>query len=267
MTKKVEKRTRLIPSELNNLQQILKLYPEGIVSVVCDTYDFWELVTETVPKLKSEILARNGKFVIRPDSSKKTPVEVLCGDPEAEVGSPEYKGLVELLWEIFGGEINSKGFKQLDPHIGAIYGDSITLEYQMQILYQLRAKGFSSTNIVLGIGSYTYQYVTRDTHGFAFKATAMQLIGEDKWIPIFKDPKTSSTQKKSAKGLLAVVQDAHHVRLVQNCEDNLDLFNSAENLLKPVVFEPFHVIKERVHNHTDTVVNDWFAEDEIKFLA
>jgi nicotinamide phosphoribosyltransferase len=246
---------------------LTEVYPTGIFSYVSDTWDFWNLVTETLPKLKPEIMARAGKFVVRPDSSKKTPVEVLCGDPEAPMDSPEYKGLVELLWEIFGGVINSKGFKQLDPHIGAIYGDSITLEYQAQILYQLRAKGFSSTNIVLGIGSYTYQFVTRDTHGFAFKATAMQLDNVDTWIPIFKDPKTSSTPKKSAKGLLAVVQDAHDVRLVQDCEDNLDLFNSAENLLKPVVFEPFHVIRERVHNHTDRVVNDWFAEDEIKFLA
>jgi len=80
----------------------------------------------------------------------------------------ESKGVIELLWDIFGGTINEQGYKVLDSHIGAIYGDSITPERQVQIYERLAAKKFAATNIVLGIGSFTYQYNTRDTLGLSF---------------------------------------------------------------------------------------------------
>jgi nicotinamide phosphoribosyltransferase len=182
----------------------LELYPDGIVSQVCDGYDFWRFITVILPKFKDQIMSRDGKFVIRPDSSPKTPVEVIIGDPEAPEGTPEHKGLISCLYEIFGGTKNSKGYITLDSHIGAIYGDSITLEYAEAILSGLEKKGFSSDNIVLGIGSYTYQYVTRDTHGIAIKATAVASgRGKDqKWRATYKDPKTDNSGKKSAKGFL-----------------------------------------------------------------
>jgi nicotinamide phosphoribosyltransferase len=188
------------------IQNVINLYPTGIVSAVCDTYDFWHLVTEILPKFKDQIMARDGKLVIRPDSSPKTPVEVIIGDSEAPEGTPEHKGLVQCLYEIFGGTVNSKGYIDLDSHIGAIYGDSITLEYCEAILAGLAAKGFSSNNIVLGIGSYTYQYVTRDTHGIAIKCTAVSSgTSEDRhWRATFKDPKTDNSGKKSAKGFLRI---------------------------------------------------------------
>lgn len=115
--------------------------------------------------------------------------------------TPEMKGAIQCLWETFGGTITDKGYKLLDEHIGLIYGDSITLERQRQILERLAAAGFASGNVVLGIGSYTYNYSTRDTFGFAMKATATVVDGE--LIPLFKDPATASN-KKSAKGLLNV---------------------------------------------------------------
>jgi len=191
-------------SDTAYIQNVLNIYPTGIVSAVCDTYDFWHLVTEILPKFKDQIMSRDGKLVIRPDSSPKTPVEVIIGDSEAPEGTPEHKGLVQCLYEIFGGTTNSKGFIDLDSHIGAIYGDSITLEYCEAILDGLMKKGFSSNNIVLGIGSYTYQYVTRDTHGIAIKCTAVSSgTGEDRhWRATFKDPKTDNSGKKSALGFL-----------------------------------------------------------------
>lgn len=175
----------------------------GIVSIVSDTWDYWTLLTKTLPELKSEIMARNGKVVIRPDSGD--PVKIICGDISASKNSPEYKGSIDILWDIFGGSVNSKGYKQLDSHIGLIYGDSITLERCKEICKQLEAKGFASTNVVFGIGSYTYQYVTRDTFGFAMKATYG--IINDKPVEIFKDPLTDGGVKKSAKGLLRVNSD------------------------------------------------------------
>lgn len=188
---------------------ITELYPSGIVSIVSDTWDFWRVVTEYTVVLKKEILAREGKVVLRPDSGD--PVKIVAGDPEAPVGSPEYKGAIECLWEIFGGTHTDKGYKVLDSHIGLIYGDSITLERAQAILARLEEKGFASTNIVFGVGSYTYQYVTRDNFGFAMKATSGVVNGQRR--DIVKDPKTDSGTKKSAKGLLRVEQQGNSIRL------------------------------------------------------
>lgn len=232
-------------SEIETFERLLNLYPEGILSVVSDTWDLWKVLTEYLPALKDQILERNGKLVIRPDSGD--PVDIICGDAFDEKGKyvgqiksdmlkyydettlSEYKGVIELLWDVFGGTVNDKGFKVLDSHIGAIYGDSITLERAKEICDRLIAKGFATTNIVFGVGSFTYQYNTRDTFGFAMKATygeithyeSDELAGFDfsntrvtekvvEAREIFKDPITDDGTKKSKKGLLKVVQ---HERL------------------------------------------------------
>jgi nicotinamide phosphoribosyltransferase len=67
----------------------------------------------------------------------------------------------------------------------------------------LKRKGFASTNMVMGIGSYTYQHVTRDTDGWAMKATAGETESAG-LVEIYKDPKTDDGTKKSARGLLRV---------------------------------------------------------------
>lgn len=182
---------------------ITEIYPTGIVSIVSDTWDFWQVITEYMPRLKDTIMSRDGRVVVRPDSGD--PVKIICGDPEADPNSPEYKGAYQLLSEIFGTTVNEKGYKVLDTHIGLIYGDSITLERQHQIYSQLEDKGFAATNLVLGIGSYTYQFKSRDSLGFAMKATWCQINGEAK--EIFKNPKTDSGMKKSLKGLLQVYHE------------------------------------------------------------
>lgn len=221
---------------------ITEVYPSGIVSIVSDTWDFWNVVNPDggiVATLKDKILARDGKVVIRPDSGD--PVKIVTGYTEDEIiredgkifvkgvmgddfptifkkqelTELEVKGLIQCLWEIFGGTESSTGYKLLDSHIGAIYGDSITLERAEQICQRLADKGFASTNVVFGIGSFTYQgavtpdaIVTRDTHMFAVKSTYGEVLvdGVRKGVEIFKDPKTDSGMKKSAKGLTAVYE-------------------------------------------------------------
>ena len=189
--------------ERETFDRILGLYPKGIVSVVSDTWDLWHVLTDIVPSLKDKVLARDGKLVIRPDSGN--PVDIICGDPLAPEDSPARKGVVELLWDTFGGMKSDHGYRQLDPHIGCIYGDSITVERATEICARLEQKDFASTNVVLGVGSYTYQYVTRDTFGFAMKATHCTVAGEGR--AIFKKPKTGDGMKNSAKGRLAVLKD------------------------------------------------------------
>lgn len=119
--------------------------------------------------------------------------------------TPEMKGSIQILWDIFGGTVNEAGFKELDSHIGLIYGDSITLDRANHITRRLEKMGFASTNVVFGIGSYTYQCNTRDTFGTAMKATATAVNGE--FFEIYKDPATGDKLKQSAKGLLYVYRD------------------------------------------------------------
>ncbi len=183
----------------------LKEFDKGILSIVSDTFDLWKLITEYVYELKDEILAREGKLVIRPDSGD--PVDIICGNPSISVATInnskfEKKGVIELLWDIFGGTINEQGYKVLDPHIGAIYGDSINLDRQVEIYKKLEAKGFASTNIVLGVGSFTYQWNTRDTLGWAAKGAWFENNGVG--IDIYKEPITDDGTKKSLKGLIQV---------------------------------------------------------------
>lgn len=230
------------------LRLLTKVYPSGIVSVVSDTWDYWKVLTETIPSIKDVIMNREGKLVVRPDSGD--PVKIVTGyfsrdiiinyqrvmdKCSTEIGrynfivdnfgdndairtsdgiylnanlekltEAEVKGSIQILAETFGYTVNSKGYKDLDPHIGLIYGDSITIERCRKICERLKLKGFASTNVVFGIGSYTYQYNTRDTFSIACKATHVIIDGNA--MPIFKDPATGKS-KKSAKGLLMVVRE------------------------------------------------------------
>jgi nicotinamide phosphoribosyltransferase len=203
--------------EQATFERLLELYPTGIFSAVSDTWDLWNVLTVILPNLKEKILAREGKLVIRPDSGD--PVDILCGTLTAGFGyktdlrtgevvedyrTPEEKGVIELLWEVFGGTKSEQGYKVLDEHIGAIYGDAITYERAEQINARLKAKGFASINWVAGVGSYTYQYNTRDTFGFAMKSTWTQDINGVEQA-IYKDPITDSGLKRSARSRVAVV--------------------------------------------------------------
>lgn len=146
---------------------------------------------------------------------------------EAEL-TPKQKGVIEVLWDIFGGNVNSKGFKELDSHIGVIYGDAITLERCSAICQRLMDKGFVSTNMVYGIGSFTYQFTTRDTFGFALKSTYAQINDEERFI--FKDPATDTKKvKKSQTGMVAVVKDddghMSYVDSLTHVERNIMHFN------------------------------------------
>lgn len=225
---------------------IQDVYPNGFVSIVSDTWDLWNLVTVILPKYKDIIMARDGRVVIRPDSGN--PADILCGtdivdtlcpedfDDHVEANpnrSAEQKGLIELLWDTFGGTVTEQGYKVLDPHVGAIYGDSITLELAEEICERLKAKGFASINWVAGIGSYSYLgKLSRDSLGFAMKETAIVKNGVD--TPVWKDPITDDGTKKSARGRVVVIQNGDKQVLIDGLtKDELPKYD-AVNLLKPV---------------------------------
>lgn len=261
--------------ELETFKRLItEVYPQGFVSIVSDTWDFWQVMTNYLPRLKDTILARDGRVVIRPDSGD--PVDIICGVNPAnyiEVDGKHYyfkdysmsdwvedvvvdgiktypekyeqylvteaqlKGAYEILWDIFGGTVNEKGYKVLNPKVGIIYGDSITLERQKEIYKRLEERGFAATNLVLGVGSYTYQYKSRDSLGFAMKATWCQVNGEGR--EIFKDPKTDDGTKKSLKGLICVQGDGDKYV----AEDQVTKEQEEKGYLQ-TVFEDGKLVKE-----------------------
>jgi nicotinamide phosphoribosyltransferase len=242
--------------EIETFRRLLKTYPIGILSVVSDTWDLWKVCTEHVVTLKEEIMSRDGKLVIRPDSGD--PVDILCGNTFTKHGeyvgkgtsfyiestddTPDAKGVIELLWDVFGGTINEQGYKVLDSHIGAIYGDSITIDRANEICKRLEAKGFASTNVVLGIGSFTYQYNTRDTFGFAMKATYVEV--NDVGREIFKDPITDDGTKKSATGLLSVHNHDGKYVLVDRCTWEGEEVSSLQTIYEDGEFGVFSTLTE-----------------------
>jgi len=191
--------------ELDSYRHLItEVYPAGFVSIVSDTWDLWSVLRNVIGKLKPEIMSRDGRVVVRPDSGN--PADIICGNQKAEHGTDEFKGVIEILWDIFGGTVNDKGFKQLDSHIGCIYGDAISLIRCEEICQRLEAKGFASTNMVYGIGSYTYQFNTRDTFGFALKSTYGVFGGQEQRL--YKDPVTDTDKiKKSQTGMVVVFRD------------------------------------------------------------
>lgn len=288
---------------------ITETYPNGFVSLVSDTWDYWKVLTEYLPKLKNTILNRNGKVVIRPDSGnpihiiagyriyckvnqldnnnamtiyhaycedkKNTKIiddkcivqvesennsyyEIIVNNVELCIKSLEkhiVEGSVATLWNIFGGTSNmvdGVAYRTLDNHIGLIYGDSITLERCEEILNRLSEKGFSSANIVFGIGSYTYNYNTRDTFGFAMKATYGIVNGQG--FNIYKDPITDSDKmKKSATGLLRVVNGKLEDKV--ELKKNENVLNYSQGELIPVFFNGELLVEYNLEDIRQNMLN------------
>ena len=231
-------------------------YPAGMVSLVSDSFDYWNVITVIAKELKDEILARKpnalgqSRVVFRPDSGD--PVRILAGYDDGELArdadgalrmvdgkyvvaatertitEAERKGSVQCLWDIYGGTQTEKGYKMLNDKVGLIYGDSISLPRALEIMRRLAAKGFASSNVVFGIGSYTYNMLSRDTFGWAMKAIYAQ-VGDEP-VDIYKDPATDDGTKKSARGLLRVEREGGDYVLYE--QQTLDAFEAGE--LKPV---------------------------------
>lgn len=236
--------------EFETFKRLLtETYPSGIVSIVSDTWDLWKVLTDFVPRLRNEILARDGKMVIRPDSGD--PLNILCGDGMKD--DPARSGVLKLLARHLGVHERDGAFPCINK-AGAIYGDSITLERAENIMARtVRELRLSPYNVVLGIGSFAYEYVTRDTYGFAMKATAVQRGGQ--LLNIFKKPVTDDGGKFSLRGIPAVyrteestdkkprffVTDRNLPSALDDCE-----FSKVFEDGKLLVDESFETIRQRV---------------------
>lgn len=226
--------------EITLLRRLLtEIYPNTSFSAVLDSYDYWNVIDNILPQLKPEILAHNGCMLMRGDS----------GDCVEVVTKTVFK-----LWEEFGGTTNSKGYKVLDPHVKAIYGDSITVQRCEQIYKILMENGFACSNVALGVGSFSFQCIeedgilkpfTRDTFSSCIKATYCEI--DDKPFPIFKNPKDGGF-KKSQKGCCVVIKgsDDKLVYVDGRTWEEAHVFgkDAEVNLLQPI-FKDGQLIKEQ----------------------
>lgn len=231
--------------EITLLRRLLtEIYPNTSFSAVLDSYDYWNIIENVLPQLKKEILEHNGCMLMRGDS----------GDCVEVVTETVFK-----LWDIFGGTVNSKGYKVLDPHVKAIYGDSITVQRCEQIYEILTKRGFACSNVALGVGSFSFQCIeedgilkpfTRDTFSSCIKATYCEIDGKP--YPIFKNPKDGGF-KKSQKGCCVVYREDG----VLKYKDEYNWSEAAEderNLLV-TVFKDGKLVKEQTLSEIRNLLN------------
>ena len=300
-----------------------RVWPHGPLSIVCDTWDAWNVLDDYLPRLKEKFAKRDGRVLLRPDSG--IPADIICGANREHIdlsklegrdddeklkrlflaraaneqtgelaekhyevktehdmvavdvrysrdgdrySAPEFisvsrrpkttpeKGFVQRICEICGYSVNSKGYKVAPPYIGVIYGDAITHDSMTEIYTRLAEMGYAANNVVLGFGSYTYQYVTRDTFGFALKVTHGILDGKETFM--FKDPITDkgarSAGKKSQIGMCIVAQDPNTGEVSYTDHHYMAEADAHGNLLRPIfkngellVDEDFLTIRHRLN--------------------
>jgi nicotinamide phosphoribosyltransferase len=213
--------------EFDYFSNMLDLVPSGILSLVSDTYDIWRVCTDYLPRLKEKILSREGKVVIRPDSGN--PPDIICGNLEASLDSPANKGVLRLLDETFGHTVNEQGYKVLNNKIGLIYGDGMYLQRYTDTLNRMKDMGYAASNLVVGIGGILRQG-TRDTLGFALKATHVEVNGQHK--DILKTPVTD-VAKHSHCGYMKVFNDNGIIKT----QDRVSFEESNTGLLRSVFLD------------------------------
>ena len=233
------------------IENMLNVYPEGIVSIVSDTYNLWTTITEYYcNRFKDIIMSRDGKVVVRPDSGD--PPNIICGDPAGDT-LEEQMGVIRLLDRGFGSQMNEFGFRELDPHIGAIYGDAIFYERAQQILSRLAGMNYASNNIVFGSGGLLLNQWSRDTLKMAIKAAYCEVGGTPR--PIEKQPVTD-LGKKSKKGLLRLEREETELGVSYRTHDNCTPEEEEGGVLEPVFIDGKLVRFQNLDNVRETLESE-----------
>lgn len=194
--------------EIKAFENMLIQYPTGTIACVSDSYDIVRACRDYWgTTLRDKVLSRDGRLVIRPDS----------GDPVMTL-----KTILPILWERFGGEVNSKGFRVLDPHVRVIQGDGVNFKSICDILEMMVLTGFSAENIVFGMGGALLQKIDRDTQKFAFKCSSITIDGIQRDVKknpleIDENGETHPSFKASKMGELKLV-DFHTIERAQDEE-------------------------------------------------
>lgn len=217
--------------EFEIVQQLLDHYPAGILSVVSDSYNIDRALDQYGTTFKEQILARDGKFVVRPDS------------PRFKGEKPEEQiiFILEKLAGYFGYTVNSKGYKVLNPKIGVLYGDGLTLKDISYCIMALKIKGWAAESCVYGMGGGLLQKHDRDTQRNAFKSSAQKRKG--KWHDVYKKPLDETKASKRGKQIL-IKNDIGQYITVMKHDDIGHTEHAGLTDLLVTVFQDGHLIKD-----------------------
>ena len=169
-------------NEVESYRNMIQKNPNGIVSIVADSYNIYNACDMFGTELKQDIIDNNVQLVVRPDSGIPNVVVSEC---------------LKILDQYFGSYINNKGFKVLN-NVRVLQGDGIDEDDIPLILMSMTMNyRFSTENIIFGMGGGLLQKVNRDTQRCAFKCSAQYRDGQ--WHDIQKNPKDVSKASKKGK--------------------------------------------------------------------
>lgn len=179
--------------EFRVTEDLIRKFPDGILSDVRDSFNIMRAIDHAGTELKTKILARNGKYVFRPDSKRF----------EGDTPDKQLVDIAQKLDHYFGSFVNKKGYKVLHPKIGIIYGDGLSMEEIFRSVDALMAAGYSADTSLYGMGGGLLQKHNRDTQRLAFKSSAQLRNGV--WHDVFKNPEGGN--KASKKGRIETFRD------------------------------------------------------------
>ena len=208
---------------------MLDKFPKGIVSIVLDSYNFFNAVENIIGKeLREKILARDGMVTIRPDS----------GDAITNI-----LFALESLEKNFGYTVNSKGYKVINK-VRILQGDGINEDTIWDIYKSLKDNKYSAENVTLGCGGSLLQgneksSINRDTHKFAMKCSCIKIGNEVR--DVYKNPVTDKG-KVSKKGRLDLIKNKNGEFETVNISD-LPENQYHEDSVMECVFENGEILK------------------------
>jgi len=207
-------------------EMIIDRFPDGILSMVSDSFNIIEAIKVYGTILKEKIVTRNGKFVVRPDSPR------FKGDKACD----QIVWIAKELEKYFGASKNKKGYKTLHPKVGIIYGDGLSADEIKESVWALVAVGFSAETCVFGMGGGLLQKHNRDTQRSAFKCSAQKR--DDVWYDVQKIP--LDVTKASKAGRLKLVNNGNNLKTVKVDEAGDDFMQTVflnGEIVKEYTFE------------------------------
>ena len=166
-----------------------------IISIVIDSYDSINFVRNVIgsKEIKNRIIKRSGRIVLRPDSGEPQEIDLQ---------------VLDILADIFGTDVNDKGYKVINHNVGIIQGDGMNRQTIIELYRHILHQGWSADNLIVGSGGGLLQEgFDRDTERFAIKASYGEL-GDGHGFLIQKHPKQDPT-KNSKSGRFKVIRDSN----------------------------------------------------------
>ncbi|MDW9531936.1 nicotinate phosphoribosyltransferase [Sinorhizobium meliloti] len=182
-------------------RNMMQQFPEGIVSIVADSYDYENAVENIFSHELSDLIddrIGKGRLVIRPDS----------GDPVRTV-----IWTLRALEKSFEPRLNTKGFKVLPDHVRILWGDGIAVPQMEGVLAYMQAEGWAAENIVFGMGGALLQKVNRDTIRFAMKANEIVIDGQVR--DISKQPRTDPSKASKAGAQVVLIDGFNEIEVMR----------------------------------------------------